>query len=225
MLSMEAGGIVHGLLEPPTPHLRARRRIASPAASPFAVLFADEAAVGMIRVMAADAGAAEAPLHVQHPGAKVHVVGPGLVSGVIRVSLLAARMPLQFSLAHKSRRCQLAPRFLPLASLIRTPWPLPLGAGDWLRGSVDPMCAYPPGPRLSTLVTAMLKTSLTRSPRDGALARVRTGVQQMPVRSPGIRLLGAALGWPSGRSASVSRCASSWRGGRTRASTGLRCGR
>ena len=40
----------------------------------FAVFFADEAAVGMTRVEASDAAAAEALVLAQHPGARVHAV-------------------------------------------------------------------------------------------------------------------------------------------------------
>jgi len=58
----------------------------------FAVFFADEAAVGMSRVEAADAAAAEALVLDQHPGGRVHAVDGALVSEENRVRLLAAWM-------------------------------------------------------------------------------------------------------------------------------------
>jgi len=58
----------------------------------FAVFFADEAAVGMTRVEAADAAAAEALVLDQHPGGRVHAVDGALVSEENRVRLLAAWM-------------------------------------------------------------------------------------------------------------------------------------
>jgi len=56
----------------------------------FAVFFADEPAVGMSRVEAADAAAAEALVLDQHPGGRVHAVDGALVSEENRVRLLAA---------------------------------------------------------------------------------------------------------------------------------------
>lgn len=56
---------------------------------PFAVFFADEAAVGMTRVEAADAAAAEALVLGQHPGGRVHAVDCALVSEENRVRMLA----------------------------------------------------------------------------------------------------------------------------------------
>lgn len=44
---------------------------------PFAVFFADEAAVGMARVEAADAAAADSLVLEQHPGGRVHAVDGG----------------------------------------------------------------------------------------------------------------------------------------------------
>ena len=59
---------------------------------PFAVFFADEAAVGVTRVEAADAAAAEAVVLEQHPGGRVYAVDGALVSEDNRVRLLAAWM-------------------------------------------------------------------------------------------------------------------------------------
>lgn len=59
---------------------------------PFAVFFADEAAVGMTRVEAANAVAAEALVLEQHPGGRVHAVDGALVSEENRVRMLAAWM-------------------------------------------------------------------------------------------------------------------------------------
>jgi len=47
---------------------------------PFAVFFADEAAVGMTRVEAADAAAAVALVLDQHPGGRVHLVNRCLLA-------------------------------------------------------------------------------------------------------------------------------------------------
>jgi len=58
----------------------------------FAVFFADEATVGMTRVEASDAAAAEALVLEQHPGGRVHAVDGALVSEENRVRLLAAWM-------------------------------------------------------------------------------------------------------------------------------------
>lgn len=51
----------------------------------FAVFFADEAAVGMTRVDAADAAAAEALVLDQHPGGRVHAVDGSTVTEENRV--------------------------------------------------------------------------------------------------------------------------------------------
>jgi len=58
----------------------------------FAVFFADEAAVGITRVEAADAAAAEALVLGQHPCGRVHAVNGATVSEENRVRLLAAWM-------------------------------------------------------------------------------------------------------------------------------------
>jgi len=55
----------------------------------FAVFFADKAAVGITRVEALDAAAAEAQVLDQHPGGRVHAVDGALVSGENRVRMLA----------------------------------------------------------------------------------------------------------------------------------------
>jgi len=47
---------------------------------PFAVFFADEAAVGVTRVDAPDAATAEAMVMEEHPGAKVHAVDGATVT-------------------------------------------------------------------------------------------------------------------------------------------------
>jgi len=57
---------------------------------PFAVFFADEAAVGITRVEASDAAAAEAVVLEQHPGGPVHAVDGALVSEENRVRMLGA---------------------------------------------------------------------------------------------------------------------------------------
>jgi len=59
---------------------------------PFAVFFADEAAVGITRVEASDAAGAEALVLEQHPGGRVHAVDGALVTEENRVRLLAAWM-------------------------------------------------------------------------------------------------------------------------------------
>ena len=59
---------------------------------PFAVFFADEAAVGMTRVRAADAAAAEALVLEEHPGGLAHAVDGALVTEENRVRMLAAWM-------------------------------------------------------------------------------------------------------------------------------------
>jgi len=57
---------------------------------PFAVFFADEAAVEVTRVDAPDAETAEAMVMEDHPGAKVHVVDGATVTEENRVRLLGA---------------------------------------------------------------------------------------------------------------------------------------
>ena len=54
----------------------------------FAVLFADEAAVGITRVEAADAAAAEALVLEEHPGGRTHAVGDAFVTEENRVQML-----------------------------------------------------------------------------------------------------------------------------------------
>ena len=54
----------------------------------FAVFFADDAAIGLERIEAADAAAAEAMAHELHPDAQVHAVDGALVSEANRVRLL-----------------------------------------------------------------------------------------------------------------------------------------
>lgn len=56
----------------------------------FAVFFSDEAAVGVTRVEAADAAAAEALVLVEHPGGKAHAVDGALVTEENRVRMLGA---------------------------------------------------------------------------------------------------------------------------------------
>lgn len=56
----------------------------------FVVFFADEAAVGVTRVEAADAAAAEALVLEEHPGGRVHAVDGDLVSEENRVRMLGA---------------------------------------------------------------------------------------------------------------------------------------
>ena len=57
---------------------------------PFAVFFADEAAVGVTRVDAPDAATAEAMVMEEHPGAKVHAVDGATVTEENRVRMLGA---------------------------------------------------------------------------------------------------------------------------------------
>jgi len=57
---------------------------------PFAVFFADEAAVGVTRVEAPDAATAEAMVMKVHTAAKVHAVDGAQVSEENRVRMLAA---------------------------------------------------------------------------------------------------------------------------------------
>ncbi|MBM3350109.1 MAG: hypothetical protein FJY58_10520 [Betaproteobacteria bacterium] len=57
---------------------------------PFAVFFADEAAVGVTRVEAPDAATAEAMVMEDHPGARVHAVDGATVTEENRVRLLGA---------------------------------------------------------------------------------------------------------------------------------------
>jgi len=57
---------------------------------PFAVFFADEAAVGVTRVDAPDAATAEAMVMEDHPSAKVHAVDGATVTEENRVRLLGA---------------------------------------------------------------------------------------------------------------------------------------
>ena len=54
----------------------------------FAVFFADDAAIGMERIEATDAAAAEAMALVLHPDAQVHAVDGALVTAENRVRLL-----------------------------------------------------------------------------------------------------------------------------------------
>jgi len=56
----------------------------------FAVLFRDELAVGVTRVEAASAAAAEAMVMEEHPGAKVHAVDGATVTEENRVRMLGA---------------------------------------------------------------------------------------------------------------------------------------
>lgn len=56
----------------------------------FAVFFADEAAVGITRVEATDAAAAEALVLEDHPGGRVHAVDGALVTEENRVRMLGA---------------------------------------------------------------------------------------------------------------------------------------
>lgn len=56
----------------------------------FAVFFADEAAVGITRVDAADAAAAEALALEDHPGGRAHAVDAALVTEENRVRMLGA---------------------------------------------------------------------------------------------------------------------------------------
>jgi len=58
--------------------------------TPFAVFFADEAVVGITRVEASDAAAAEALVLDQHPGGRVHAVNGATVTEENRVRMLAA---------------------------------------------------------------------------------------------------------------------------------------
>jgi len=58
----------------------------------FAVFFADEAAVGITRVEASDAAAAEALVLDQHPGGRVHAVDGATVTEENRLRMLAAWM-------------------------------------------------------------------------------------------------------------------------------------
>jgi len=57
---------------------------------PFAVFFADEAAVGVTRVEAPDAAMAEAMVMEEHPGAKVYAVDVAAVTEENRVRMLGA---------------------------------------------------------------------------------------------------------------------------------------
>jgi len=57
---------------------------------PFAVFFADEAAVGVTRVDAPDAATAETMVMEEHPGAKVHAVDGATVTEENRVRMLGA---------------------------------------------------------------------------------------------------------------------------------------
>jgi hypothetical protein len=56
----------------------------------FVVFFADDAAVGVTRVEASDAAAAEAMVLNQHPDAQVHAVDGALVTEENRHRMLAA---------------------------------------------------------------------------------------------------------------------------------------
>jgi len=60
----------------------------------FAVMFRDDLAVGVARVEASDAAAAEALVVDQHPGGRVHAVDGALVSEENRLRLLAGCCPL-----------------------------------------------------------------------------------------------------------------------------------
>jgi len=67
------------------------RRVCSPSAdAPFAVFFADEAAVGVTRMDAPDAATAEAMVMEVHTAAKVHAVDGAQVSEENRVRIVAA---------------------------------------------------------------------------------------------------------------------------------------
>jgi len=59
---------------------------------PFALFFADEAAVGVTRVDAPDAATAEAIVMEEHPCAQVHAVDGAAVTEENRVRLLATWM-------------------------------------------------------------------------------------------------------------------------------------
>ena len=56
----------------------------------FAVFFADDAAIGLERIEAADAAAAEAMALELHPDARVHAVDGALATAENQVRLLAA---------------------------------------------------------------------------------------------------------------------------------------
>ena len=56
----------------------------------FAVFFADESAVGITRVEAADAAAAEALVLEEHPGGRVNAVNGALVTEENRIRMLGA---------------------------------------------------------------------------------------------------------------------------------------
>jgi len=57
---------------------------------PFAVFFADEAAVGVTRVDAPDAATAESLVMEEHPGAKVYAVDGAAVTEENRIRMLGA---------------------------------------------------------------------------------------------------------------------------------------
>jgi len=57
---------------------------------PYAVFFADEAAVGVTRVDAPDAATAESLVMEEHPGAKVHAVDGATVTEENRVRMFGA---------------------------------------------------------------------------------------------------------------------------------------
>jgi len=57
---------------------------------PYAVFFADEAAVGVTRVDAPDAATAESLVMEEHPGATVHAVDGATVTEENRVRMLGA---------------------------------------------------------------------------------------------------------------------------------------
>lgn len=59
-----------------------------PPIAPFAVFFADEAAVGITRVEAADVAGAEALVLEEHPGGRTHAVDGVLVTEENRVRML-----------------------------------------------------------------------------------------------------------------------------------------
>jgi len=87
------GGFVHVVIEPPaaSPPLGYKQCVFTPLLRlPFAVFFADEAAVGVTRVDAPDSATAEAMVMEEHPGAKVHAVDGSAVTEENRVRMLGA---------------------------------------------------------------------------------------------------------------------------------------
>ncbi len=100
LLPVAADGVINGAMVPPM--ARSGKPQAS-AMTSYAVFFIDPAAIGLQRVQATDAAAAEAMVLDQHPDAQVHAVDGALVTEENRHRMLAAWVRGQSSAGKPAR--------------------------------------------------------------------------------------------------------------------------